>query len=177
MSWRKRRSANDVNELLTKSALELLALIRSREISPVELVKASLDRIEATQPIINAFVTVTPELALEAARECERELAQGKTPRALHGLPISVKDLIALEGFPLTFGSRTLKSNIARFDAPSVERIKAAGACIVGKTTTTEFGCKVAGNSPLTGITRNPGTSAKRPAARAAAPPRALRLT
>jgi aspartyl-tRNA(Asn)/glutamyl-tRNA(Gln) amidotransferase subunit A len=159
ISWR----TNDMNDLLAKSALELLALIRQRQISPVELVQASLDRIGATQPTINAFVTVTPELALAAARECERELAQGKTPRALHGLPISVKDLIALEGVPLTFGSRTMKDNIARLDAPSVERIKAAGACIVGKTTTTEFGCKVAGDSPLTGITRNPWNLGKTP--------------
>ena len=151
------------SDLLTKSALELLALIRKREVSPVELAQASLDHIEATQPTINAFVTLAPELALDAAREAERELVSGQRLRALHGLPISVKDLIALDGFPMTFGSRTMKENVARFDAPSVERIKAAGACIVGKTTTTEFGCKVAGDSPLTGVTRNPWDLTKTP--------------
>src|SRR5687768_6667315 len=87
----------------------------------------------------------------------------GKPLRPLHGLPISVKDLIAVEGVPLTFGSRTMKDNVATFDAPSVERVKAAGACIVGKTATSEFGCKVAGDAPLTGITRNPWNLGKTP--------------
>lgn len=152
-----------VNDLLSKSALELLALIRMRQVSPVEVVEASLARIESTQPVLNAFVTVTPEIALAAARSAEREVMAGQPLRALHGLPISVKDLIALDGVALTFGSRTMKNNIANADAPSVERVKAAGACIVGKTTTTEFGCKVAGDSPLTEITRNPWNLDKTP--------------
>ena len=152
-----------MTELLSKSALELLALMRGRAVSPVELVQASLDALERSQATINAFVQATPELALAAAREAEREVMAGKPLRALHGLPVSIKDLIALEGYPLTFGSRTMKDNVAGFDAPSVERVKAAGACIVGKTTTSEFGCKVAGDSPLTGITRNPWNLAKTP--------------
>ena len=81
----------------------------------------------------------------------------------LHGVPISVKDLIAVGGIRQTFGSRTLADNIAAADAPSVERVKAAGACIIGKTTTTEFGCKGGGPSPLTGITRNPWDLDKTP--------------
>ena len=152
-----------MSDLLWKSALELSALIRTREVSPVELVQAALERIVETQPAINSFVTVTPENALQAAREAEREVLSGQTLRPLHGLPISIKDLIAVRDVPLTFGSRTLKDNVATFDAPVVERVKAAGACIVGKTATAEFGCKVAGDAPLTGITRNPWNLAKTP--------------
>jgi len=157
------RQHDEMKDLLTKSALELLALIRGRELSPVELVQASLDALERSQSTINAFVRSTPELAVAAAREAEREVMAGRPLRALHGLPISVKDLIALEGYPLTYGSQTMKYNVAKFDAPTVERLKAAGACIVGKTTTSEFGCKVAGDSPLTGITRNPWNLEKTP--------------
>lgn len=151
------------DELLSRSALELLALIRAREISPVELVQASLERSVETQPTVNAFVTLTPELALDAARQAERAVMANEPLRPLHGLPISVKDLIAVQDVPLTFGSRTMKGNVAMFDAPVVERINSAGACIIGKTTTTEFGCKVAGDSPLTGITRNPWNLEKTP--------------
>ena len=81
----------------------------------------------------------------------------------LHGLPVSVKDLIAVGGVKCTFGSRSAADNIAAADAPSVERLRAQGACIIGKTTTSEFGCKPVGDSPLTGITRNPWNTGKTP--------------
>jgi aspartyl-tRNA(Asn)/glutamyl-tRNA(Gln) amidotransferase subunit A len=81
----------------------------------------------------------------------------------LHGLPISIKDLIAVRDLSFTFGSRALADNVATTDAPSVERIRAAGACIIGKSTTSEFGCKAVGDSPLTGITRNPWSLDKTP--------------
>ena len=76
---------------------------------------------------------------------------------------MSVKDLIAVADVSCAFGSRTLKDNIARVDAPASERVKAAGGCIIGKTTTSEFGCKAIGDSPLTGITRNPWDLSKTP--------------
>ena len=82
---------------------------------------------------------------------------------ALHGLPLSVKDLISMADVPWTFGSKPFAENIGPVDAPSVERARAAGACIIGKTTTSEFGCKDTGDSPLTGITRNPWNVAKTP--------------
>ncbi len=151
------------NDLAYKSAIELLALIRTRQVSPVELTEACLRRIESTEPALNCFVTLTPEIALASARDAEREVMAGISLRPLHGLPISVKDLIAVGGIRLTFGSRTAKDNIAEIDAPSVARLKAAGACIIGKTTTSEFGCKAAGDSPLTGITRNPWNLNKTP--------------
>jgi len=116
----------------------------------------TLSRMESLEPMLNAFVTPTPERAMEAAREADRLLAEGGEPGPLHGVPISVKDLINVGGVRTTFGSRTMADNIVREDAPSVERARAAGACVIGKTTTTEFGCKAGGgDSPLSGVTRN----------------------
>ncbi len=142
------------------TAAELKGLLVARDISPVELVEDTLSRQEALEPQINAFVTRTPEVALEAAREAERAIAKGEGG-AIAGLPTSVKDLVAMAGVPWTFGSRPFADNVVDFDAPAVERVRAAGGCIVGKSTTSEFGCKAVCDSPLTGITRNPWNLAK----------------
>lgn len=146
-----------------QSALELSRAIASRRVSPVELMQATLARAERLNPGLNCFATYAPEQALEAAKQAEQALMAGQPAGPLHGLPISIKDLIAVKDLPLTFGSRVMADNVATADAPSVERIRAAGACIIGKTTTSEFGCKAVGDSPLTGITRNPWDSAKTP--------------
>jgi aspartyl-tRNA(Asn)/glutamyl-tRNA(Gln) amidotransferase subunit A len=95
------------------SALELRRAILRKEISPVEVVTASVARMEAHEPLLNCFVTRTPEIALEAARTAEAAILAGDDPGALGGLPISVKDLIAVGGVRLTFGSRTMANNIA----------------------------------------------------------------
>ena len=145
------------------SATELALAIATRQVSPVEVMRQCLERQATLEPLLNCFVTVMPESAVEAARRAEQAVMNGSPLGALHGVPISVKDLIAVGGIRQTFGSRTLGDNIAQADAPSVERIKAAGACIIGKTTTTEFGCKGGGPSPLTGITRNPWDLDKTP--------------
>ena len=142
------------------TAAELKGLLAARSISPVELVEDTLGRQEALEPQINAFVTRTPEVALEAARAQERAIAAGEGG-AIAGLPTSVKDLVAMAGVPWTFGSRSFADNVVDFDAPAVERVRAAGGCIVGKSTTSEFGCKAVCDSPLTGITRNPWNLAK----------------
>lgn len=143
------------------SAYEMAENIRRRKLSPVEIMKDCLDRIEALEPELNAFVTLTPDTAMEDARRCEKLVMDGADLGPLHGVPMSVKDLIAVGGVRQTFGSLTMKDNIAASDAPSVERIKAAGACIVGKTTTTEFGLKASSDSPLSGVTRNPWNTDK----------------
>lgn len=145
------------------SGVDALALIRKREISPVEIVKDSLARMERLEPTLNCMATTTPELAMTAAREAERKIMSGEPLGLLHGLPISVKDVIAVGGVPYALGSRTMAGNIAATDAVAVERIKIHGACIIGKTTTSEFGCKGVGDSPLTGITRNPWDPSKTP--------------
>ena len=137
------------------TALELKGLLAERSISPVELVEDTLSRQDALEPQINAFVNRTPEQALAAAREAERAIAAGEGG-AIAGLPVSVKDLVPVAGVPWTFGSRPFADNVVDFDAPSVERIRQAGGCIIGKSTTSEFGCKAVCDSPLSGITRNP---------------------
>jgi len=143
------------------TALELRKLIRNRSVSPVELVESTLARIEATQPTLNAFVTVTGDLAMNAARKVEAAVMAGEQIGPLDGIPVSIKDLTAVKDVRWTSGSRTAEKLVAAVDSPASERVKAAGACLVGKTTTTEFGCKPSSDSPLTGITRNPWNHGK----------------
>lgn len=145
------------------TAVDLTAAIRTGRISATEAVQASLARAQEQQPVLNSFVTLSPELALGQARAADAARAAGQDLGPLHGLPISVKDLIAVKGLPFTSGSRAMKDNVAAVSAPSVERVIAAGACVIGKTTTSEFGCKAVGDSPLTGITRNPWDLSKTP--------------
>lgn len=128
-----------------------------KEISAQEVMEATINRLEETGPKINAFSALVVEKALDEAKAADAALVRGKPLGPLHGLPLSVKDLINVGGLPTTFGSRIAKDNLVDDDAPAVERARASGACIIGKTTTTEFGCKAGGgDSPLTGITRNP---------------------
>ena len=143
------------------TALEMRRLIRAKQASPVEIVESTLRRVEASQAVLNPFVTITPELAREAARQAEKSIMAGDDNGLLTGLPLSIKDLTAVKGVRFTSGSRTLADFIAPVDSPASERVKAHGAAIVGKTTTTEFGCKGSSNSPLTGETRNPWNLAK----------------
>ena len=150
-------------DLLYKSAVELRDLIAAKEISPVELLDRSLARMEEVEPKLNSFVTTTEDVAYAAARKAEKAILDNESPGLLHGLPISVKDLIAMGGIRYTFGSRVSADNIATVDAPAVERVRREGGVIIGKTTTSEFGCKAVGDSPLTGITRNPWDVSKTP--------------
>jgi aspartyl-tRNA(Asn)/glutamyl-tRNA(Gln) amidotransferase subunit A len=144
------------SEFDTMSAMEMRRRIAAKEISPVELVRRALARAEATQSTLNAFYVLMPEQALASAKAAEDAVMQSAPLGAIHGIPFSVKDLIAVEGVGYASGSRTMAGNVATVDAPSVERAKAAGGILIGKTTTSEFGCKPVGDSPLTGITRNP---------------------
>lgn len=144
------------DEFAFMPALEMRTLIQSKQVSPVEIAELTLRRIEETQSSLNAFVTITPELALDAARKAEQAIMSGEDRGLLTGIPLSIKDLTAVKDVRFTSGSRTLSDFIAPLDSPTSERVKAHGASIVGKTTTTEFGCKGSSNSPLTGETRNP---------------------
>jgi aspartyl-tRNA(Asn)/glutamyl-tRNA(Gln) amidotransferase subunit A len=129
--------------------------IASGELSPVAAIEASVARLEETEPKLRSFVTVLADSARQAAKHAEAQASNGARG-PLFGVPISVKDLIAVADAPLTFGSRSMAGNVARNDAVAVERLRRAGAIIIGKTTTSEFGCKAVGESPLTGSTRNP---------------------
>lgn len=145
------------------TAVSLLKSIRRREVSPVDVMRETLARVDATEPRLNNFATYAPDLAMQQARHAETLLMRGDSHHPLLGLPISVKDLIAVKDLRFASGSRAMAANIAAVSAPSVERIVAAGACIIGKTTTSEFGCKGVGDSPLTGITRSPWDLSKTP--------------
>jgi aspartyl-tRNA(Asn)/glutamyl-tRNA(Gln) amidotransferase subunit A len=138
------------------TARETARLIGRKELSPVEVVRRALDEAEATQAKLNAFTVFRRDEALNEARQAEAGVMRGDALGALHGLPFSAKDLISVEGLPYAFGSRAMEGNVGKVDAPSVERAKANGAILIGKSTTSEFGCKPVGDSPLTGVTRNP---------------------
>jgi aspartyl-tRNA(Asn)/glutamyl-tRNA(Gln) amidotransferase subunit A len=146
-------------DLMDHSARELAALIRTRQASPVEAVRAALARIEARREL-NAFITVTGEQALEAARRAEAAVMAGaKTGEPLgplHGVPYSVKDLTLTAGVRTTMGSAIHEDFVPKEDAVAVARAKAAGAILIGKTTTPEFGHKQVPTAPLFGRTLNP---------------------
>ena len=143
-------------DLCFTPATELAARIRRKQLSPVELMQALLARIEALQPKVNAYTVVYPELALAAAKRAEDEVAAGNELGPLHGVPFSVKDMVASKGMRLTYGSYMFENNVADSDAVSVQRVKAAGGIVVGMTTMGEFGHKGFNDSPLWGVTRNP---------------------
>ena len=137
------------------TAEELLANYRSLRLSPVEALQSVTERIARFNPRINAFVLMDPG-ALRAAGESEQRWRAGRPMGPLDGVPVTVKDLLNMAGLPTRRGSRVSSTAPATEDAPVVAALKAAGAVIVGKTTTTEYGWKTPGDCPLNGITRNP---------------------
>jgi aspartyl-tRNA(Asn)/glutamyl-tRNA(Gln) amidotransferase subunit A len=142
--------------LCWKSATELAAAIQRRRVSPVEVVDAVLDRVERTRAL-NAFVTLDAEGARRAARAAERALTTRKaTLGPLHGVPYSVKDLVVTKGMRTTFGTPLYRDHVPEEDAPSVARMKAAGAILLGKTNTPTFGWIGITDNLLFGVTRNP---------------------
>ncbi len=142
-------------------AHELIALYRSGQASPVEATQAVLARIERLNPQLNAFCLVDADAALAAARDSQARWQAHRSSGApvgeLEGVPTSIKDLILTRGWPTLRGSRTIDPQQPwEADAPATARLREAGAVLLGKTTTPEFGCKGETNSPATGITRNP---------------------
>lgn len=137
------------------SAVALAAAIRSRAVSPVEAVKAALARIEE-RGNLNAFMAVCADRALAEAETAEVALARGDKVGALHGVPFSVKDLTTTEGVVTTQGSALFANTVPAADAVAVARLRAAGAILIGKTTTPEFGHKPFTEGPLFGRTLNP---------------------
>src|SRR3989338_733646 len=130
--------------------------IKSRKISPVELTRLFLDRIERLNPVLNAYVTVTADDALAQAKRAEEEIAQGRYRGPLHGIPFSIKDNIATQGVITTAGSKVLDNWIPDFDASVVARLKDAGAMILGKTNLHEWALGGTTINPFYGTTHNP---------------------
>jgi Asp-tRNA(Asn)/Glu-tRNA(Gln) amidotransferase A subunit family amidase len=138
------------------SAVELAARIRKKEISPVELAEATLARIEAVNPKLNAFCLVTADVARAAAREAEIAVMKGEPLGPLHGIPFSVKDVLYTRGIRTTGGSRLFAELVPEHDVIPVGRLRAGRSVLLGKTNTSEFGHKAMTDNPLFGVTRNP---------------------
>jgi aspartyl-tRNA(Asn)/glutamyl-tRNA(Gln) amidotransferase subunit A len=144
-------------EIAFLSATELVGRYRDKSLSPVEATKAALARIDALNPTLNAYCLVDHEAALAAARASETRWHKGAPAGPVDGVPTSIKDLVLTEGWPTLRGSKAIDpAGPWNEDAPSTARLREAGAVLLGKTTTPEFGWKGVTDSPLTGITRNP---------------------
>ena len=151
-------------DLADYTATGLLQLYRSRQASPVEATRAVLARIDKLNPKLNAFCHLAPDEALASAQLSEQRWREGRPLGPVDGVPTSIKDLILTRGWPTLRGSRTVEPKQAwDVDAPATARLREAGAVLLGKTTTPEFGCKGETNSPLTGISRNPWDPSKTP--------------
>src|SRR5262245_30614365 len=146
----------DAIELCYMPALELGVAIRSKKVSPVEVVEAVLARIERLNPQLNAYCTITAAAARAAAKEAEAAVMRGDALGMFHGIPVSIKDLVATKGVRTTHGSKLYEQFIPDDDAPVVERLKRAGAIILGKTNTPEFGHKAITDNLVFGLSRNP---------------------
>ena len=144
----------DKSELPFLSASELSRLIASREVSPVEATEAYLDRIDSLDFKFNAYLTVTREMAMDAAREAEREIAAGQHRGPMHGVPVAVKDQFHSAGVRTTGGSRILADFVPGEDATVIANLKQAGAVLLGKTNLTEFA--ITGFSHRFSMPRNP---------------------
>lgn len=146
----------DTTELCYTPAVELARLIREKALSPVEVTEGFLERIDALNPRVNAYCTVTAEIAREAARAAEQAVMDGAALGPIHGVPVSIKDLTMTRGVRTMSGSHIFADRVPDFDAPLVTRLKEAGGIMLGKTTTPEFGWKALGDCPVSGVTRNP---------------------
>ncbi len=151
-------------DLADCTATDLLALYRSGQASPLQATQAVLARIERLNPTLRAFCFVAADAALASARASEARWQRGQPCGPLDGVPASIKDLILTQGWPTLRGSHTVDANQPwDVDAPVTARLREAGAVLLGKTSTPEFGCKGETNSPRTGITRNPWDPRKTP--------------
>lgn len=157
------RSMELGNDLRYASLQQIRTAIRERSIGPLEVADATLDLIDKLDPSLNCFAYLDRNDVRAQARNVEGRMRRGNELGPLAGIPIAIKDLITVAGAPTQFGSRVMRGKLIDQDAPAVERIRAAGGIILGKTTTSEFGCKAVGDSPLTGITRNPWNLEKTP--------------
>jgi aspartyl-tRNA(Asn)/glutamyl-tRNA(Gln) amidotransferase subunit A len=145
------------NDVCFMSALELRSRYRRRDLSPIEVTGAILERIGHLNPDLNAYLTVTVERALDDARRAERAFAGERVdPGPLCGIPISIKDLTPTKGIRTTMGSLLYANNVPDEEGPFVERVNSAGAVMLGKTNTPEFGWKGDSGNRLIGPTHNP---------------------
>src|SRR5262249_29239430 len=153
----------DTTDLCFTPAVGLAELIRRRALSPVEIARAVLERIERVNPQLGAYVAVHAERALDEARAAERAVTTGAPLGPLHGVPISIKDNLWTAGERVTYGSRLLAEFVAPEDAPSVARLRAAGAILVGRTNPPEFAWRGSTRNRPFGESRKPRDLSKTP--------------
>jgi aspartyl-tRNA(Asn)/glutamyl-tRNA(Gln) amidotransferase subunit A len=145
-----------MTDLTSLSARDLLHGYRSATFTPSEVLDCLISRIEAVEPLVNAFTTLALDRARAEAAQADVAWRQPETARALEGVPIGVKDLFDSEGIRTTYGSAIFADNVPAVDAAVIARVRAAGAVVVGKTATHEFGWGITTNNPHYGPTRNP---------------------
>ena len=150
-------------DLCFTPAVRLAELVRERELSPVEVVEAFLERIEALNPVLNLFCFVYPDEAVEAARRAEQVVVDGGRLGPLHGIPYALKDFTPTKGRTTTLGSHAFENWVPEEDPPVVERLRAAGGILIGKTTTPEFAYSGFTYSPRWGVSRNPWDPTRTP--------------
>ncbi len=151
-----------MSDLAMKTVHELAPMIERREVSPVELTREALDRIKSLDERLHTFITVRGEQALADAQRAESEIAQGKYRGPFHGVPMGIKDNIAVSGWPTTNASLLMTDFITDYDATVVERLRGAGAVIVGKTNLHEWAMGSTSDGPL-GTTHNPWDESRVP--------------
>jgi amidase len=143
-------------DLCFTPATELHRLYRARKTSPLEVMRAVLERVDAVNPKLNAIVTLEREPALKAAKTATAAIKKGKKLGPLHGVPVTIKDLTHTKGIRTTWGSKVFEHHVPTEDSLIVERLKTAGAIILGKTNTPEFGAGGNTFNTVFGVTRNP---------------------
>ena len=151
------------NDICRMDAVTLSSEIRAKKLSPVEVIEAVIARMDVLEPVLHAFCTPTPDLALETARRLEKALIAGEQVGPLAGVPVAIKDLVCTEGIPTVSGSIAYKDFVPDEDDVSVERLRNAGAIILGKTNVPEFGYSGVGHNPVFVTTRNPWNTALTP--------------
>ena len=150
------RENNLMKDFCWSSSLDIIVAIKNKEVSPVEMLECYLDRIEKINPQINAIVTLTEESARAQAKKAEERLFKGEPLGPLHGVPVTLKDNIFTQGVKTTFGSKLYENFVPDSDAVLVERLKGAGAIILGKTNMPEFGLMPITDNLVFGSTQNP---------------------
>ena len=152
-----------MDDMLYGSIAKIAAQIRKGEISPIELIEATLQAIDQCEPQLNAFITLFREESLESARRAEAEIRSGNDLGPLHGMPIALKDIIYVEGTRSTAGSNFFAEESPQFDATLVSKLRDAGAIIIGKTNLHEFAFGVTTENPHFGATANPWDTSRVP--------------